>query len=199
MKTLAILSAASALALAGTMAYAQPAPPPAGSGGPNARPPMSREDFESLTDARIASIQAGLKLTADQQKLWGPVEQALRAQSAARIQRIEERRQNGPRKERPDMMQRLERRAEMASRQAESLNGLSTAMKPFWASLDDRQKRLLPILMRDGRQGRRMAWHGHGPRGDHGRMGMMHRGPGMPGQGAQAPAGDQPPAPPKQP
>ncbi|MCB8822628.1 Spy/CpxP family protein refolding chaperone [Microvirga rosea] len=192
MKTLAILSAASALVLAGTVAYAQPAPPPpggpGGSSGPGPRQQMSREDFEALTDARIASIQAGLKLTADQQKLWGPVEQALRSQSAARIQRFEERRQQGPRAERPDLMQRLERGAEMATKRAESLNALSTAMKPFWASLDDRQKRLLPVLMREGRPGRG-AWHGHhGPRG----MGMMRHGPGMPG-------GDQPPAPPKQP
>lgn len=200
MKTLAILSAASALMLAGTVAYAQPAPPP--QGGPSPRPQMSRDDFDSLTDARIAAIQAGLKLTPDQQKLWGPVEQALRAQAASRAQRIEERRQQGSRQgsqtERPDMMQRLEQRADLASKGAANLNALSTAMKPLWASLDDRQKRLLPILMREGRQGRG-AWRGHqGPRGH---MGMMQRGSGMMqrGQGMMGPGGEQPAQPPKQP
>ncbi|MBZ6075445.1 Spy/CpxP family protein refolding chaperone [Microvirga puerhi] len=192
MKSLAILSAASALALAGTVAYAQPAPPPAGGpGGQGQRPQMSREDFESLTDARIASIQAGLKLTPDQQKLWGPVEQALRAQAATRTQMIEEFRQRRSRNERPDVMQRLEQGAAMATKRAENLNALSTAMKPLWASLDDRQKRLLPILMREGRPGRG-AWRGH--HGQRGQMGMMQRGPG-----AMQPGGGQPAQPPKQP
>lgn len=205
MKTLAILSAASALVLAGTAAYAQPSPP--SQGGPGQRPQMSRDDLDSLTDARIAAIQAGLKLTPDQQKLWGPVEQALRAQAASRgAQLIEERRQRGSQAEQPDMMQRLERRAELATKGAANLNTLSTAMKPLWASLDDRQKRLLPILMREGRPGRG-AWRGHqGPRGHMGMMqggqGMMQRGPGMMqrGQGMMGPGGEQnQPAPPKQP
>lgn len=194
MKILAILSAASALAIAGTVAYAQPAPPPAGGpGGPGPRAPMSREDFESLTDARIAAIQAGLKLTPDQQKLWGPVEQALRAQAASRRQMMEDYRAQRSGSERPDLMQRLERRAQNAARGAENLNALATAMKPFWASLDDRQKRLLPVLMREGRPGR-MGWRGDGHRGRMGMDMMHHRGPG----GMQGPGG-QPPAQPKQP
>ncbi|MGO4574290.1 Spy/CpxP family protein refolding chaperone [Microvirga sp. 2TAF3] len=195
MKKFAILSAASALALAGTVAYAQPAPPPAGGpGGPGSRPQMSRADFDSLTDARIAAIQAGLKLTPDQQKLWGPVEQALRAQAATRIQRIEEFRQQRSRTERPDLMQRLELRSTAATKNAENLNALSTAMKPLWASLDDRQKRLLPILINAGRPGREAGRH-HGARGH---MGMMqHGGPGMTQPGGQPPAA--PAQPPKQP
>jgi hypothetical protein len=54
---------------------------------------MTSEDFSSLTDARIAGIQAGLKLTAEQQQLWAPVEQALRGMAATRTQRFEERRE----------------------------------------------------------------------------------------------------------
>ncbi len=57
---------------------------------------MTRADFNSLTDARIAAIQAGLKLTPEQQKLWAPVEQALRANSADRADRMEQRRERGP-------------------------------------------------------------------------------------------------------
>src|SRR6478752_1514953 len=97
MKTFALVSAASALIVAATVAYAQPAPPPpGGSGGPRDRAPMTRADLDSLTDARIAAIQAGLKLTPDQQKLWAPVEQALRANSAARAKAMEKRRERGP-------------------------------------------------------------------------------------------------------
>jgi hypothetical protein len=61
-------------------------------------------------------------------------------------------------------------------------------VKPLWASLDDRQKRLLPVLMREGRQGKRIGRHHRD--GHHGRMGMMQHGPGSMRQGGnqQAPA-----------
>jgi zinc resistance-associated protein len=169
MKTLAILSAASALVIAGTVAYAQPAPPAGDAAASGQRGRMTRADFDSLTDARIAAIQAGLKLTPDQQKLWGPVEQAVRAMATTRAQRMQEWRERiGARTERPDLMQRLEQRSAVATKNAESLSGLSTAMKPFWASLDDRQKRLLPILMRSGEGMRRQGFRDRGERRAHG-------------------------------
>lgn len=158
MKTFAILSVASALVLAGTVAYAQPAPAPAApAGGGPRQEQMSRADFESLTDARIAGIQAGLKLTPDQQKLWPPVEKALRSISTTRAERMELLRARSASKERPDLMARLDRSATFSTKNGENLTALSTAMKPFWASLDDRQKKLLPVLMHEGREGRREA------------------------------------------
>ncbi|NIX76556.1 Spy/CpxP family protein refolding chaperone [Microvirga terricola] len=177
MKTFAILSAASALALAGTLAYAQPAPPPAG--GPRAHEPMSRADVESLTDARIAGIQAGLKLTPDQQKLWPPVEKALRSISATRAERMEAFRARANAKEHPDLMARLDRAATFSTKNGENLTALSTAMKPFWASLDDRQKKLLPVLMHEGRGGR-MAAREHWRMEHHG--GMQGQQPAAPKQ-----------------
>src|SRR5690349_8206218 len=39
---------------------------------------LSPEDRAALADARIAAVHAGLKLSADQQKLWPPVESAVR-------------------------------------------------------------------------------------------------------------------------
>src|SRR3977135_1123259 len=39
---------------------------------------MKPEDRAALTDARIAAVHAGLKLNADQEKLWPPVEAAVR-------------------------------------------------------------------------------------------------------------------------
>ena len=41
------------------------------------------EDAQAFMDARIAALHAGLKLSADQEKLWPPVEEAIR--SAARL------------------------------------------------------------------------------------------------------------------
>ena len=49
------------------------------------------------------------------------------------------------------------------------MTALQTALKPLWASFDERQKRLLPILMRAGGGGRHMAWAG-GWRGGPDRM-----------------------------
>lgn len=186
MKKLALTALlAAAATTAGFYANAQPAGGPGQGRGPDAGPRMERlerADFEALTDARIAGIKAGLKLTEQQQPLWAPVEQALRTMAAERVTRMEERRtrmqerrgqaQQGQATpmERPDFMQRLERRSERSTQQAERLTTLSSAMKPLWASLDERQKKLLPILMRPagGKGGHHMAGHHHGQR-----MGMM--------------------------
>ena len=84
-------------------------------------------------------------------------------------------------------------RARAVTERAERLTALSTAMKPFYASLDENQKRLLPALMRErGDRGRRMGMRYHGRAdmdrdsdgrrgmdrgGVMGREGMMDRGP----------------------
>src|SRR3569832_478579 len=39
---------------------------------------MSAEDRAAMADAKIAAVHAGLKLTDDQEKLWPPVESAVR-------------------------------------------------------------------------------------------------------------------------
>ncbi len=48
---------------------------------------MSPEDRAAFTDARIAAVHAGLKLNADQEKLWPPVEAAVRDFAKLRIDR----------------------------------------------------------------------------------------------------------------
>ena len=48
---------------------------------------MSPEDRAAYADARIAAVHAGLKLTADQEKLWPPVEAAVREFAKLRIDR----------------------------------------------------------------------------------------------------------------
>lgn len=177
MKLIASLAAAGTLALAATAALAQPATPPQAPGqtAPEARrAPLTSADREALTDARIAAIQAGLRLTPEQQGLWSPVERALRDQAATRAKRIEERGAARAGAERPDLMQRLDRRAERVRERADALQAFTAAMRPFWASLTDDQKRRLPLLMRTARveeRGGRMGdRHGrrHGMRDGHG-------------------------------
>lgn len=201
MKPLATLAAASVFALGTAAAVAQSGqtPPAAPPGAPadqqsqgrgDRGPGLSRTELDALTNARIAGIKAGLNLTAEQQRLFIPVEDALRTMAAERATRMEQWREmrRGDRQgqsgqDRPDLSQRLERQAERATRSAQALTTLSNAMKPFYASLDEGQKRLLPILMRPHGGERRMAMRG-GYHGDH--HGRMERGM-MGNQGGQRP------------
>ena len=48
---------------------------------------MSAEDRAAFADARIAAVHAGLKLTPDQEKLWPPVETAVKEFAKLRIDR----------------------------------------------------------------------------------------------------------------
>src|SRR5204863_8824218 len=48
---------------------------------------MNPEDRAAFADARIAAVHAGLKLSADQEQLWPPVETAVREFSKLRIDR----------------------------------------------------------------------------------------------------------------
>ena len=48
---------------------------------------MSPEDRAAFADARIAAVHAGLEAYADQEKLWPPVEAAVRDFAKLRIDR----------------------------------------------------------------------------------------------------------------
>src|SRR4051812_33742828 len=58
---------------------------------------INPEDRAAFADARIAAVHAGLKLTPDQEKLWPPVEAAVKDFAKLRIDRanarMEQRRQ----------------------------------------------------------------------------------------------------------
>src|SRR5215475_5489667 len=48
---------------------------------------MNPEDRAAFADARIAAVHAGLRLNADQEKLWPPVEAAVKDFAKLRIDR----------------------------------------------------------------------------------------------------------------
>jgi hypothetical protein len=186
MRKVALVTLLAAGTALGSYAFAQtgpgPAPqaPPSGDGSvqplPQAARPqrpwqqLTRADFDALTDARVAAIQAGLRLNPEQQKLWPPLELAIRAMANDRAARME-RMRSGERPTPPgDLMERLDRRAERVSQRAQRVTALQSALKPLWATFDENQKRLLPILMRQSGGGRPMAWAG-GWRGGPDRMG----------------------------
>ena len=183
MKTLATLAAASMLALTGAaVAQTPPAPAPTDQARPqdarpDRRPGLTRAEMDALTNARIAGIRAGLNLTPEQQALFAPVEQALRAMATARADRWDERRERrgAADQDRLDLAERMQRHAERATRGAQNLTALSAAMAPFYASLDEGQKRLLPMLMRPA-GGHRHAMRERGGRERMGRGGPMEHG-----------------------
>jgi hypothetical protein len=126
-------------------------------------------DREAVLDANLAGMKAGLKLTADQEKLWGPFEGTVRDAAKARMenmQKMMEMRQHG---ERLSPVDRLEAMADHMSQGAAELKKIADSAKPLFASLDETQKRSFGLL------GRAMLMPGRA----HGGMMMM-----MPGRGA---------------
>jgi hypothetical protein len=151
-----VLAGVAALAIAGsTVVYAQHRP------WFHEHMRMSPEDRAAFTDARIAAVRAGLKLTPDQDKLWPPVEAAVRDFAKLRIDRANARmnaqqdaaknsQQNG---QKPDDAQkpddpvaRLRERADNMATTAAAMKKIADAADPLYKTLDDGQKRRLAIL-----------------------------------------------------
>lgn len=166
---------------------------------------MSPETRTRLQEGKLAGAKAALKLTAEQEKLWEPVEAQVRTffkdradRQAERKEMREERRKQraeGKDVKRRDMAERVEKMSQRMSERAERMKAFSEAFKPFYASLSDEQKEVLRPLARKllpgmgrGHRGHRWAmgdgWRGHhgGRHGDrhwggrHGGGKMMDRG-----------------------
>ena len=133
---------------------------------------MSPEDRAALTDARIAAVHAGLKLNPDQEKLWPPVETAVRDFAKLRIDRANARMNAKPDDSQdaqkqdsqnlPDPVARLRERADAMATSAAAMKWIADAADPLYKTLDDSQKRRLAILTHmDGRFGGG-EWRHHG-------------------------------------
>jgi hypothetical protein len=125
---------------------------------------FSPEDFAAFTDARIAALKAGLKLTPAQEKNWPALETALREQAKARAARIAQWREKAKEpQEHRSVIEGLQQRAKRLSERSTEMEKLADAAKPLYDSLDDAQKhRFMPLLhMAMGRH-----WH-HGHEGFH--------------------------------
>ena len=112
---------------------------------------MSPEDRAAMADAKIAAVHAGLKLTADQEKLWPPVESAVRDLVKARIDRAKAREaaraaNGGDPAAQPDPVTRLRNRADGMAATAAALKKIADAADPLYKTLDDGQKRRLAML-----------------------------------------------------
>lgn len=153
---------------------------------------MNPEDRAAFADAKIASVHAGLKLTADQEKLWPPLESAVRELVKVRLDRANARMQpaggdaqGAPKND--DPVARLREHAETMAATADAMKKIADAADPLYKTLDEGQKRRLAVLThheghdgRGGPGGWRHRWmergEGHsddGPRFEHRGMGHM--------------------------
>ena len=121
---------------------------------------MSPEDRAAFADARIAAVHAGLKLTADQEKLWPPVESAVRDLVKLRIDRAnammkaqDDAQAEGKQKPEDNPVARLREHADNMAASAAAMKKIADAADPLYKTLDEGQKRRLAILTHHGRFG----------------------------------------------
>jgi len=109
---------------------------------------MNPEDRAAFADARIAAVHAGLKLTPDQEKLWPPLEAAVRDFAKLRIDRANARVNAKPddAQKPDDPVARLRERADNMTASGAALKKIADAADPLYKTLDEGQKRRLKVL-----------------------------------------------------
>ena len=105
----------------------------------------------------MAALHAGLALSPDQEKLWPPVENALRNLATLDRTQREARRERGTDPMAQDAPDAIRDRADALGARAEALRKLADASQPLYATLDDGQKRRAALLSQP------MGRHHHGP------------------------------------
>jgi len=185
----ALAVALMAATIPATIVLAQQAPGenPAAERSEKQRGP-SAETIARMQDGRIAMAKAALKLTPEQESLWAPVEEKIRARfqesrekreawQAKREERRGERKAKGEdgKRERLALPERIEKRSERMTKQAERLTERATkakefaeVLKPLYASFNDEQKAVAGKVLGHFAGGKR----GHGD----GHRWAMHRG-----------------------
>ncbi|HWJ73310.1 MAG TPA: Spy/CpxP family protein refolding chaperone [Kaistia sp.] len=134
------------VALGAFLAFAPPAladdaPPPS---DPPAVELYSPADAEAVLDARIIALKTVIGLSADQEKLWAPVETAIRQIAASSAARRTER-AGAP--EPASFVDILERTADAEATRAAELKTVAAALKPLVASLTPEQQRRMPAFL----------------------------------------------------
>ena len=117
--------------------------------------PLNATDRNNLTDMRIDLVKAALQLTPDQEKLWPPIESAIRARAddrKARVAKIQEtvgRRADESRIEvmrNRDPIAFLQRRSQALAQRAADLDRLAEAWQPLYNKLSQEQRQRIAAL-----------------------------------------------------
>jgi zinc resistance-associated protein len=133
----------------------------------------SASDRAAFAEARLAALHAGLALTPDQEKLWPPVEAALReAHKTIAVQRKQMHEGERP----SDPVAWLKRISENQLARGEALKKLADAAAPLYATLSDEQKHRVPVLLHALRPHHHHHHHFASGEGERGHHGWWHRG-----------------------
>ena len=120
-------------------------------------------DRETMLDAKLAGMKAGLGLTADQEKLWSPFESAVKDADKSRMDAMGEMMRMRAQGEHMSPIDHLEAMADRLSQGAANIKKIVDAAKPLYDSLDESQKHKFGVL------GRMLM-----PEGSRFAMDMMH-------------------------
>ena len=130
-------------------------------------------DRETMLDAKLAGMKAGLQLTSDQEKLWSAFESSVRDAAKARMDVMQQMMQTREQGEQMSPVDRLEAIGDRLSQGAAAIKKIAAAAKPLYASLDDAQKHKFGMLGRmlmpeQARFAAEMVRHPAGQRNDNG-------------------------------
>jgi hypothetical protein len=117
---------------------------------PSEQSQTSADHMAAFTDARMAALKVGLKLTPAQEKNWPPLESTLRDVSKDRAARTLEWRENAKdHHEKSDVIEGLRLRAKGLSARSVELDKIADAAKPLYDSLDDAQRLRFGVLLHE--------------------------------------------------
>jgi len=95
-------------------------------------------DHQAKMDAKLDEMKDALKLTPSQYPLWEVFEAAVKNADKSRVDDMREMMQN---RDRMSPVERLDAMSSHMARRAAEVKKIAEAAKPFYASLDDTQKR----------------------------------------------------------
>jgi LTXXQ motif family protein len=151
-----MIGAVAALFIVGApMTYAQQAPSHPAGAPDSGRP--SQAEFKMLTDIRVGVIKAALQLTPDQEKLWPPIEEAIRARAETRYRRLATLGERMDQSREIDPVQLYRQRADVLTDRAAGLRKLADAWQPLYQSLTPDQKMRLRVVTVHALEGFRAA------------------------------------------
>jgi ABC-type transporter Mla subunit MlaD len=146
-----VVATTTALVTLCSIANAQTSQAPA----PASPEPLSATDRNTLTDLRIDLTKAALQLTAEQEKLWPPVESAIRARAEdrrARVAKIGETVGRRVDQSRVDAIRNrdpiafLQQRSQTLAQRSADLDKLAEAWQPLYNTLSQEQRQRMAAL-----------------------------------------------------
>ena len=134
----------------GPAAFAQPAAPQTPAAAPAPAPAIivteaySEADARAVLNARLAALKAVIELTPEQEKLWPPLEAAIRDISKNAVARRKQMETAQPPKDFLGVLDQIGTAEEIRGRE---LKRFVEAARPFVASLTEAQKRRIPPFL----------------------------------------------------